>query len=80
MSKRLVGNIGYVSTKVLYEIHSGYPKIVAQGQGYNVGEKPTVIFYTYAEVLPPRRNTKTGYKCNFTVRIMAMGISPILCC
>ena len=36
-----------VNTKPLHGISTGSPLVVTLGQQYNVGEKPTVILYTY---------------------------------
>ena len=36
-----------ISTKPLHGIYPGSPLVVTLGQQYNVGEKPTVILYTY---------------------------------
>ena len=33
--------------KTLHGIQTGSPMVVTLGQEYNVGEKPTVILYTY---------------------------------
>ena len=46
MSKRLGGIIG-CKPKPLYGIKLGSLMVVTKGQWYHVGEKPTVIQYTY---------------------------------
>ena len=48
MSKRLVGGIiGCKYKKHLHGIETGSPMVVTSGEQYTVGEKPTVILYTY---------------------------------
>ena len=39
-----------INTKPLHGIQTGSPMVVTLGQQYNVGEKPTVILYTYIVV------------------------------
>ena len=46
MSKRLGGIIG-IRNKPLHGISTGSPMVVTLGQQYNIGEKPTVMLYTY---------------------------------
>ena len=49
MSKRLLNWVGSkaASAKPLHGIQTGSPMEITLGQQYNVGEKPTVILYTY---------------------------------
>ena len=35
------------NTKPLHDIQTGSPMEITLGQQYNVGEKPTIILYTY---------------------------------
>ena len=46
MSKRLGGSKA-ANTKPLHGIETGFPMETTLGQQDNVGEKPTVILYTY---------------------------------
>ena len=48
MSKRLGGIIG-CKYKLLHGIYTGSPMVVTLDQQYNIGEKPTVILYTYID-------------------------------
>ena len=45
------------NTKPLHGIYLGSPMEITLGQQYNVGEKPTVILYTYIN-----RHTRTSEK------------------
>ena len=36
-------------------VSKGFPNVTTSGRQYNIGEKPSVILYTYT----PRRDTKT---------------------
>ena len=47
LSKRLVGGIIGCKYKSSYGIQTGSLMVVTLGQKCNVGEKPTVILYTY---------------------------------
>ena len=47
MSKRLGGIIGYKYNTSSWHL-TGSPMVVTLGQQYNIGEKPTVILYTYS--------------------------------
>ena len=42
-----VKNTTTINTKPLHGIETGSPMVVTLGQQYNIGEKPTVILYTY---------------------------------
>ena len=46
MSKRL-GGIKGCKYKTSYGISTGSPMVVTLGQQYNIGEKPTVVLYSY---------------------------------
>ena len=46
MSKRLGGIIGCKYKTSPWHLN-GFPILVTLGQQYNIGEKPTVILYTY---------------------------------
>ena len=45
-SKGLGGNIG-CSDENLYMVIKGFPTVVTQDQQFKIGEKPTVVLYTY---------------------------------
>ena len=47
MSKRLEVGSKAANTKLLNGIQTGSPMQITLGQQYNVGEKPTVILYSY---------------------------------
>ena len=66
MSKRLGGYRGY-KTKPLHGISSGSSLVVAQGQQYNIGEKPTVILYTDIDRLAERLKQRTTQKTSYSV-------------
>ena len=46
MSKRLGGIIGYKDKTSSWHLNR-FPMVVKLGQQYNIGEKPTVMLYTY---------------------------------
>ena len=67
MSKRLGGIIGY-KDKTLNGIKTGSPMVVTLGEQYNnVGEKPTVILYTYINRHAGTPNKKQKQKRNNVV-------------
>ena len=45
MSKGLGGNIG--CRQNLFMVSKGFPNVTTSGRQYNIGEKPSVILYTY---------------------------------
>ena len=47
MSKRLGGIIGCKYKTSSWHVNGFPPVVVTLGQQYNIGEKPTVILYTY---------------------------------
>ena len=60
MSKRLGGIIGCKDKTSSWHLN-GSPMVVTLGQPYSVGEKPTVIRYTYIDrhARTPIKQTKT---------------------
>ena len=59
------------NTKLLHGIQtSSSPMVVTLGQQYNVGEKPTVMLYTY---MNPHAGTPDQKKCNFCVLVSLHG-------
>ena len=63
MSKRLGGIIGCKYKTSLWH-YNGFPMVVTLGQQYNVGEKPTVILYTFINrrAETPDKTSKTKQK------------------
>ena len=57
--------MGY-KTKPLHGISSGSSVVVAQGQQYNIGEKPTVL-YTDIDHLAERLKQRTTQKTSYSV-------------
>ena len=60
------------NTKSLHDIQTGFPMVVTSDQQYNIGEKPTLILYTYINRhagTPEKQRTHNSTSSNIVVII-----------
>ena len=81
MSKRLLGGVIGCEYKTSSWHLNGFPMVVALGQQYYVGDKPTVILYTYINrhARTPDKHQKQKH-CNSTLSNMVVIIFCYICC